>query len=105
MRMLPVRAGPIFPPLKIIAAVHTAGWRDKDQGTGLEGFRRNTGIFAGIGRALGESDVSGGLDELSKGPVGDGEAIYPESVNGNPVDGTLLRIVLSEPIRNVPPGT
>src|SRR6185436_7542717 len=85
--MLPVRAGHVTPPLKMIVERHRMSGRRENHRTGDQIFRRRAGKVFSFRSSLGYGDVSGSFHEFSELLVGDIGPVHEEAVDINAMNG------------------
>ena len=93
VRVLPVGAGQIGPPVVHVARPNRASRHAKHGAARLQQLGLRARIERRIERAFGQGDVVCGSDERGEVGIGDGVSIDPEAVDRDVVGGSFLRIV------------
>src|SRR5215210_2514144 len=88
----PVRSGHVGPPVVVVAQVDAVARLSEHDGSGHEHFRPCTRVVRGIGRTLGDGNVSRSLYEAPELGVGDGVFVHPKALYVDAVNGALLRV-------------
>ena len=95
--MSPIRALGERPPLTEVPEVDRMIGRREHQRARIDHVREYSRIILGVGRNLGDRDVTGSLHELPELPVCHGMAIHPETVDGHAMRGGFFRIMFVRP--------
>src|SRR5258706_497070 len=90
--MPPIRAGCVFPPGTIVTQTDRAARLPEHQRTGHQQCRIGVRVRGGIGRTLGEGDVSGRGHELRELRTGHRMRLYPESIDRLAANRALLGV-------------
>jgi hypothetical protein len=93
VRMPPIRALEITPPLAEISQIDRMIWRRENQRAGIEHMRQRAGILFWIGRNFRKCFMPGGADEFLELPIGHRRAIDPEAVDRDAMDRRLFRVM------------
>ena len=94
MRVPPVGAEHELPPVVEVAEVHGVRRFHEHERARVQQFFLGARIVVGVRGNLGERHVPRRIHERLEERVGHRRAIHPEAVDGHPMDGTLLRIVI-----------
>src|SRR3954447_12605841 len=97
LRVAPVGAGQIGPPVVGVPEVDGPGRWDEDSGSGNKHVRSGSGVVCWVWGLFGHSQMAGFSDELGELVVGHGEAVDPEAADTDLVRRRLLRIVTVRP--------